>query len=275
MVPMLPKAAIRPLRGLRDKFRLMRVSKHDFDAAELRPKSDGFLKQVFSGETTEAGWTADHEAIRSVFGAINRFGGINPGDRRAVYYLIRSLEPGNVLEVGTHIGASTLYLARALKACGDHGRITTVDIFDVNDPVNGAWKQLNLDMSPRGYAEQLDCLDRIQFATHPALDFMAGTDEKFDLVFLDGDHSAQAVYREMSVALTLLAPGGLILLHDFYPNGRPLFADKNVIHGPYLALRRIMRENPQIRVLPLGDLPWPTKQGSHTTSLALVFREGT
>lgn len=275
MASILPKAVGRPLRGLRDKIRLMGVSRLDFASAALRPKSDRFLEGIFSDDTIAARWTADHEAIRSVFGALNRFGGINPGDRQAVYYLICGLGPEKVLEVGTHIGASTLYLARALMACGGPGTVTTVDIFDVNDPVDGPWKRLGLDMSPRDYAGRLDCQDRIQFAARPALDFMAETHEKFGLVFLDGDHTAQAVYREISVALKLLAPGGLILLHDFYPNGQSLFSDKNVIHGPHMALRRIMRENPDICVLPLGDLPWPTKQGSHTTSLALVFRSGT
>ena len=43
-------------------------------------------------------------------------GGVNPGDRRAVYYLIRSLRPANVLEIGTHVGASTLHIAAGLEA---------------------------------------------------------------------------------------------------------------------------------------------------------------
>jgi len=269
---MSPKSAIRPLLNLRDRIRLARISTHEFDSTQLRPRSDQFLKAIFSDDTIEAKWTADHGAISAVFGEVNRFGGVNPGDRRAVYYLTCGLRPEKVLEVGTHIGASTLYLARALKACGDEGKITTVDIFDVNDPATGAWKRRGLELPPRGYADRLDCEDRIQFVARPALDFMAETDEKFDLVFLDGDHSAQAVYREMSAALPLLSTNGLILLHDYYPNGRPLFPDKGVITGPYQALRRITAENPEICVLPLGDLPWPTKQGVHTTSLALVFR---
>ncbi len=271
---MLPRSAVRLLRNLRDRVRLSRISRHTFDSAQLRLKSDHFLEPIFSDDTIEAKWTADHGAIRSVFGEVDRFGGVNPGDRRAVYYLICGLEPEKVLEVGTHIGASTLYLARALKAGGDHGSITTVDLFDVNDPATGAWKQRGLELSPQGYADRLDCQDRIKFVARPALDFMIETDEKFGLVFLDGDHSAQAVYREVSAALPLLAPGGLILLHDYYPNGRPLFPDNGVITGPYQALRRITAENPEISVLPLGDLPWPTKQGVHTTSLALVFRSG-
>ena len=33
------------------------------------------------------------------------------------------------------------------------------------------------------------------------------------------------VYREVPLALGLLKPGGIILLHDFYPGARPLWSD--------------------------------------------------
>jgi hypothetical protein len=69
-----------------------------------------------------------------------------------------------------------------------------------------------------------------------------------------------------------LNDGGVILLHDYYPKGRALFPDGNVISGPYRALERVIKENPKIEVKPLGALPWETKLGSHMTSLALVTR---
>ena len=41
-------------------------------------------------------------------------GGMNPGDRRALYYLVRHLRPERVLEIGTLAGASTVHLAMGL-----------------------------------------------------------------------------------------------------------------------------------------------------------------
>jgi predicted O-methyltransferase YrrM len=94
--------------------------------------------------------------------------------------------------------------------------------------------------------------------------------QRYDFIFLDGDHLASAVYQEFCAALSLLKTGGAILLHDYYPGAEPLYPDKDTISGPFQALERIRKENRAIGILPLGDLPWPTKQGKRVTSLALI-----
>jgi predicted O-methyltransferase YrrM len=99
---------------------------------------------------------------------------------------------------------------------------------------------------------------------------MRATDQRFDFIFLDGDHAARTVYEEVSLALPLLNKEGLILLHDYYPDAKPLYPHCAAIGGPFHALRRVHNENPVIEVLALGELPWPTKQGTNMTSLALV-----
>jgi len=70
----------------------------------------------------------------------------------------------------------------------------------------------------------------------------------------------------------MLNPNGLILLHDFYPGGKPLTSEGDVIDGPSIAADRIGLEAPDIAFLPLGNLPWETKSGDKATSLALVAR---
>lgn len=256
---------------MRDAARLHTARRRPFDDTRLLSAGALDLDFIFGSSTFEKDWQADHAAIRSVFGDDDRFGGINPGDRRALYHLIRALNPQTVLEVGTHIGASTLYIARALKASGKGARVTTVDILDVNAP-EGPWKKVGMKMPPRGFSGKLECSEFIDFTASPSLDFMNGTDKRFDFIFLDGDHGARTVYREIAAALKILNPSGVILLHDFYPEGRALFPDANIIRGPFRALSRIARENPAISVLPLGDLPWETKQGVNITSLALLSR---
>ena len=89
--------------------------------------------------------------------------------------------------------------------------------------------------------------------------------------FLDGSHLAATVYRELPRALRRLAPDGVLLLHDYFPGGRPLWQSGAVIRGPYLAARRLLSEGWPIKLQPLGRLPWPTKLGSNVTSLALVL----
>lgn len=239
----------------------------------LRPAGAISTDHIFSDPAIKKKWEFDHAAIINLYGNEDTIEGVNPGDRRTLYYLISRLMPKTVLEVGTHIGASTLHIAMALKRSDKNGIVTSVDIYDVNHSEYGSWKKMGLSCSPRSFAEKLGCHEHIDFRTAPCLDFMRSTDRKYDFIFLDGDHSAVAVYKEVSTALSILAPNGIILLHDYYPDARALFPDGNIISGPFRALKRISRENPDVQALPLGTLPWPTKQGSHKTSLALVGKK--
>lgn len=250
----------------------MTLPKQEFDSGNLCEVDRFLLADIFKNEDITAAWEKDHIEIKELYGDDEKMGGVNPGDRRALYYLIMALNPQNVLEVGTHVGASTLHIARALKRLNQNGRMTSVDIADVNHPDRGAWKELGLSRSPRGFAQHLECIDQIDFHTGACLDLMRTTRNRYDFIFLDGDHSAGAVYQEVSAALSLLKKGGAILLHDYHPEAKSLYPDNATIFGPFYALERIRKENAAIDVLPLGDLPWPTKQGKNVTSLALVTR---
>ena len=269
----LPVPVLNTLRDLRDRKRLGVVRPLQFDATHLRRTSDcALLLAAFTDASIEPSWKAAQAEIGAVMSDSDLYGGVNPGDRRALFYLVTALRPRFVLEVGTHIGASTLYIAQALKTTGIEATVTTVDVVDVN-AANGPWQQVGVPRSPESNAQILGCRDRINFRAQSSLAFMHETTQRFDLIFLDGDHSANAVYQEVSAGLRLLNPGGVILLHDYYPDARQMYPDGTIIFGPFQALTRIGRENDSIKVCPLGALPWETKQGSHLTSLALVVRE--
>lgn len=196
-------------------------------------------------------------------------GGVNPGDRRAVYYLMRSLRPANVLEIGTHVGASTLHIAAGLKQNGA-GDLTTVDIKDVNAP-DGYWKHFRLVRSPADAISEIAMASRVKFNTMPSVTALAEP-SRYDFIFLDGDHAAATVYVELPLALRRLRPNGIILLHDYFPDAKPLWNDNQAIHGPFLACSRMKRESAAFNIMPLGALPWPTKLGSNVTSLAIIAR---
>ncbi len=270
----IPQGMINTGRQIRDRSGLALMPSCALDPAFLRTAS-AFPNPatLFSDPKISAGWEKDNARAAALFSENTTSGGINPGDRRALYYLIRALKPRKTLEIGTHIGASSLFIALALAHTAPEAALTTVDIVDVNDPQNGPWKGAGQPRPPREMAAHLGCADRIKFETGAAQSYMEGTKERFDLVFLDGDHSAAAVYREASLALLLLNPGGVILLHDYYPQGQALFPDGSVITGPFMAVRRINEENSGIFAFPLGALPWSTKQGSRKTSLAVLLRE--
>ncbi len=268
----LPAGALNRLREVRNAPRFSQIPRQRIHETVLPRLSGGELAAMLASSDADPLWREDHQRITAEFGGGDRLGGVNPGDRQAIYRILLARRPRSVLEIGTHIGASTLHLASALVRLGA-GRLTTVDVLDVNAD-DGPWRLVGVPERPAILAARVNCDEPIEFITSPALAYLRHTDRIFDFIFLDGDHAPGAVYQEVAAATRVLASGGTLLLHDFYPDVRPLFPDGNVVAGPFRALERITRENPTVTALPLGFLPWPTKQGSHATSLALVVRDG-
>lgn len=48
-------------------------------------------------------------------------------------------------------------------------------------------------------------------------DYFCSNQQKFDLIFIDGDHSSQQVSEDISNSLERLTLGGLLVLHDVLP----------------------------------------------------------
>jgi predicted O-methyltransferase YrrM len=180
------------------------------------------------------------------------------------------------LEIGTNVGASTIHIAAAMKVNlladekpSEHS-LVSVDIVDVNHASDAFWRLGGLPRSPRDNIEAMGMVEHVTFVTNSSLTYLDECDESFDLIFLDGDHSAAMVYQEIPRALRRLRESGLLLLHDFFPNNRPLWSDRAVVPGPLLAVKRLVREQANVSVIPLGALPWPTKLHSNVTSLAVL-----
>jgi len=276
----------RPLQNLRANRKRARKARQETselqalerlrcEANALKPAREIDRQGIFSSVEIETSWT-DAERVIDRFAIPDGTGGVNPGDRRAIYYLIRHFRPSSVLEIGTHIGASTLHIATGLSANvepgeGTSARVVSVDIANVNDPVSKPWLAHGTRLSPAGMLAEMKLSRTVDFVTSKSLDYLSGCRTKFDFIFLDGDHSAKTVYLEIPIALGLLNPGGVILLHDYFPDLEPLWSDGSVIPGPFLATERLRREGANVIVVPLGGSPWATKLQSQATSLALLL----
>ncbi len=272
---LMPVFLIRTILIRKQMKKLQLIQKLKCDAAKLPPVSGVDPKEVFSSSEVEMRW-GDSKSRLDVFTIPDLTGGVNPGDRRAIYYLISRFRPSSVLEIGTHIGASTLHIAEALIANqrndNSPAELVSVDVADVNDPISKPWLQYGATHSPLEMVNEMGFGNVVEFVKDASLHYFARCERKFDFIFLDGDHVSSTVYQEIPSALKLLNKDGLILLHDYFPHLKPLWSNGAVIPGPFLATERFREEGANLAVLPLGELPWPTKLQSNITSLALLLR---
>jgi len=101
-----------------------------------------------------------------------------------------------------------------------------------------AWKS-PIQAEAREWARRFGVADRVEFIRGDTAEVCLGLKEKFDLVFIDTLHDAASVERDITSALRLLEPGGLLAFHD-YPD--PGFPDVRLVvdeHAKRLGWKRI------------------------------------
>jgi predicted O-methyltransferase YrrM len=263
------------IRTLRDSIELAQLNKASFEPKNCRSIDSETLAQILACPEYIAKWNLLEKEIHDLYLPENT-GGVNVGDQRAIINLLLHFKPESILEIGTHIGCSTVHLAIALrelnKQDGILRTIDTVDIKDVNDPTVKPWVEYLSPDSPKNNIEKVNAASLVNFINCPSIDFLRKSVKSYDFIFLDGSHSANVVYQELPLAAKLLNKDGIILLHDYFPGNRPLWNNHVLISGPYLACKRLQNEGNDFKVVPLGSLPWFTKVNSNITSLALVSK---
>ena len=104
-----------------------------------------------------------------------------------------------ILETGTRYGRTTVNLA---KFCPTDGRVVSIDL-------NQSDAHKTLATMPD------DIKKKVTLIQHDTNSFDFSTIGRFDLVFIDGDHSADGANSDTLNAVKVLKPGGVIIWHDF------------------------------------------------------------
>jgi predicted O-methyltransferase YrrM len=169
-------------------------------------------------------------------------GGISRIDQEILYKLIKGYNQKKVLEIGTHIGNSTVAIAMALKG-GKNKQLITVDINDVNNRNEKNWLNFGSKNSPKENIEKLKLKNYVKFVISDSKKYMSKTKNKFDLIFLDGNHRTKAIYDELILSINLLEKNGILVLHD-YVESKSIFS----IAGPFLAVKKLRIGNKELKV---------------------------
>lgn len=121
------------------------------------------------------------------------------------------------LEVGTHKGFTSAAIAIAFP----EAKVVTLDL---PDPTSTPWNPLPAAQVGEAH-RALGLPHRIDQRLMDSSEMwrFAGKGETFDLVFIDGDHSADAVFRDLILAADLLPRNeGVLVAHDYTAAGEPL-----------------------------------------------------
>ena len=116
-------------------------------------------------------------------------------------FLLETLQPEKILEIGTAIGFSALLMAEHAP----HAQITTID----RNPEMIALAKANFT--------KFDKHKQITLLEGDAMDLLPGLKDRYDFVFMDSAKSKYVVF--LPEVLRCLASGGIIIIDDVFQGG--------------------------------------------------------
>ena len=207
---------------------------------------------------------------------------VSEADGFALFALTKAIGATTALEIGTHLGYSTLYIAAALSSPPLSGprlsggvalaKLNTVDIVDVNDEVAAHYKTFGASISARQRLRALGLADRVEFVIGPSEPFLKRSPDTYDLIFVDGNHSEAGAYFDIISSLPRLSERGIIVLHDFNNPDDPTPGIAAGEYGVHWALHRLRSYIPDCHAIQLRTITLPGATSPVPTSLAVITR---
>ena len=170
--------------------------------------------------------------------AKNRIPIIGPAVARVLYQYALISGAKRVFEMGSAIGYSTIWLARAV---GDGGRVIYTD----GNPKNAD--------KARRYFERAGVSQRITVRVGDALELLSEEKEPYDIIFNDVDKTDYP--RVFRMALPHLKSGGLFITDNVLWSGRVAQPGSDAETKAILELNKLMYQSPDVftTILPIRD----------------------
>ena len=161
--------------------------------------------------------------LRSYMGV---FSNTSPRERLQLFEIAKLLpNQASALEIGSHIGSSALFICAALARLNGH--LFCVDTWMNNTMPGGLYDN---------YVEFQENTKKFSFMI--TMIRKRSEDLSFgdvgcplDFVFIDGDHSEEAVRRDFQLISDWVKVGGVVAFHDLHP----VYPGVNIVVGEALA----------------------------------------
>ena len=134
-----------------------------------------------------------------------RTGSTEPWTVDILCAIIRAQQPKILIETGTFEGKTTRRIFEVLESFEHGSSLFTIE----NDPERHAAVSKPEDWMTK------HAMVAVHFGCGDALEFLASRPDDFaDFIFLDDDHDASHVAKELREAKRILRPNGIIAVHD-------------------------------------------------------------
>lgn len=169
---------------------------------------------------------------------------VTPAVGHFLQLMVETTGARSILEIGTAIGYSTVYLAKGARLTG--GKVLTLD--------------MNKDRLKRAveYLEKNELAGYVEFRTENALKYLSQLSGKYDFVFVDGAKGEYSQYLDLLIPL--ISPGGLLVVDNVLFRG--WVVPNSVFEKKYDRMVNSMRDFLErltklpeftVSILPFGD----------------------
>lgn len=171
--------------------------------------------------------------MRRLLESASRTIGFFPEEEAMALYRVarRAVHRGPIVEIGTYLGRSTLFLAAAVVAEG-RGALYTVDHHRGSEEMQPGWP----DHDPSIFepaSQKMDSLDRFRqslkaAAAEDLVTAIVGDSSRVagawsspvGLLLVDGGHAENVCWADYRAWSPRVAPGGVLVFHDVFPDPR-------------------------------------------------------
>lgn len=136
---------------------------------------------------------------------------MNPGELEVLTALVNSVRPQRVVEFGCNVGRTAKVLLREVPTILEYIGV------DVNPGYNFACdvQKHEVPVHPGELAKD-DYRFRLMLSDRGTYDLDPKDIKNADVVFIDGDHSYEAVVYDSYMAKAAIRSGGIIIWHDYH-----------------------------------------------------------
>lgn len=182
-------------------------------------------------------------------------GWLTEAQARTLYDLARAVAPGRVVEIGSHLGRSTIVLAASGAS------VTAVDPF----PDDWRYGRPDTERRMRTHLADAGVDSRVDVRVATSQEVRADWDRSVDMLYVDGKHDMWSCLDDLRWS-RFLRPGDTVLVHDAFSSLGVTLAllrdtattDRHRYVGRTGSLARfeIARPTPGDRLRVLREIPW-------------------